>query len=141
VRHATGIYFPNRSHRARVAIKKLRYAVEVATDTGVWQPARLLKDLRRAQSRLGAIHDLQVLSDTLDDLVGTHAAPGDVAALRMTLHDDIMRQHAEYLRRRDRIFAMADACQRASRARSTRARLAASIVAVPLLLVGRRQAG
>jgi CHAD domain-containing protein len=141
VRHATGIYFPNRSHRARVAIKKLRYAVEVAMDTGVWQPARLLKDLRRAQSRLGAIHDLQVLSDGLDDLVGAHAAPADVAALRATLHDDILRQHAEYLRRRDRIFAMADACQRASRKGSARARLASSIVAVPLLLVGRRQAG
>ncbi len=141
VRHATGIYFPNRAHRARVAIKKLRYAVEVAMDTGVWRHERLLKDLRRVQSTLGAMHDRQVLDDALEDLVGADAPSADVAALRKTLQDDIVRHHAEYLRRRDRIFAMADVCQRASRARSTRAVVAASIIAVPLLLVGRRQAG
>ena len=33
--HATGVYFPNRSHAARIAIKKFRYAVEISTATGL----------------------------------------------------------------------------------------------------------
>src|SRR5438132_5334820 len=28
--HSTGVYFPNRSHSARIAIKKFRYAAEIA---------------------------------------------------------------------------------------------------------------
>jgi CHAD domain-containing protein len=31
--HATGVYFPKRAHRARIAIKKLRYAAEIAAAT------------------------------------------------------------------------------------------------------------
>src|SRR6476620_39539 len=34
LRHATSVYFPNRLHGARVAIKKLRYSAEVAHETG-----------------------------------------------------------------------------------------------------------
>ena len=32
--HATGVYFPNRAHAARIAIKKMRYAMEIAHDAG-----------------------------------------------------------------------------------------------------------
>jgi CHAD domain-containing protein len=47
VAHATGVYFPRRAHSARIAVKKLRYLVEVAAVTRVWRPRRVLKDLRR----------------------------------------------------------------------------------------------
>jgi hypothetical protein len=33
--YATGVYFPNRSHAARIAIKKFRYAVEIGDQTGL----------------------------------------------------------------------------------------------------------
>ena len=144
VRHATGIYLPNRAHRARIAVKKLRYSIELARETGIWQPRRVLKDLRRIQSTLGSIHDAQVLIDAVDDLVGKDAQPADVTALKRALDDDIAREHAEYMRTRDRVFAIADVCGRAVRSsmfRSPASLVAASVVALPLVVLGRRQVG
>lgn len=144
VGHASGIYFPNRSHGARVAIKKLRYAVEVAEDTRTWQPPRVLRDLRRIQSTLGTIHDAQVLKDAVDDLVGHDAPAAAMAALKQTLDDEIARHHGEYLRRRDRLLALCAVCERLARPRrlpSSRQLVAASAVAMPLVIWGRRQLG
>jgi CHAD domain-containing protein len=141
VNRAPGVYFPQRAHRARIAVKKLRYAVEAATDTGMWRPQRLLKDLRRIQSILGDLHDAQILSDALGELVpGT--ATTDLAPLKDVLEDDVVRHHAEYMRRRDRIFAIADACARAATHRGARRRrtgslIAAAVLAAPLVLLSR----
>ena len=143
VEHATGVYFPNRSHRARVAVKKLRYAVEVAQDTALWTPPRLLKHLRGVQSRLGDIHDLQVLNDRLDELAGEPATRTEsLAVLTSSLQNDIARHHAEYVSRRDRLCAIADACRRFAdrRGRSYRRPVvAASAAALPLLFLSRRK--
>jgi CHAD domain-containing protein len=142
VRRATGIYLPNRAHRARVAIKKLRYAVEVAHETGLWRPRRAVKDLARLQSTLGAMHDAQVLIEAMDDLLGADVPAPGAATLKRLLDDDIVRHHADYLRQRDRVFAIGDACQKALRSRRFRPSptlVAASVVA-PLLILGRRQA-
>ena len=144
VEHATGVYFPNRSHRARIAVKKLRYAVEVAQDTAFWTPPRLLKHLRGIQSRLGDIHDLQVLIDRLDELAGAPAARAEsLYVLTSALQNDIARHHAEYVSRRDRLFAIAGACRRFAdrRGRSYLRRpvVAASAAALPLLFFSRRK--
>lgn len=144
VQHATGVYFPNRSHTARVAVKKLRYAVEVAQETALWTPPRLLKHLRGVQSRLGDIHDLQVLNNRLDQLAGEPAARTEsLSVLMSVLQNDIARHHAEYVQRRDRLFAIAGACRRfADRRGRPNLRLpavAASAAALPLLFLGRRR--
>jgi len=44
--HATGVYFPNRSHAARIAIKKFRYTVEISTATGLLADPPLLRTLK-----------------------------------------------------------------------------------------------
>jgi CHAD domain-containing protein len=125
--HTPAIYMPNRAHRARVAVKKLRYAIEVAADMQIWRPGVILKDLRRLQDTLGEVHDLQVLVDSLDGLTpeeqrGTsHSSP-----MRVLLEDDIARRYAEYIKRRDRIGRIAEACARA--ARSPRWRLPVPLV-------------
>jgi CHAD domain-containing protein len=143
VRHATGIYFPNRSHRARIAVKKLRYAVEVARETGLWRPRQMVKDLRRIQATLGAMHDAQVLIETLDDLLGEGTDASAAAAIKRVLDEDIVRQQAEYLRTRHRVFDIDGACQRAAgpASRASRSLIAASVVAAPFVILGRRQAG
>jgi CHAD domain-containing protein len=64
--HASGVYLPKRSHRLRVVVKKLRYAVEAACETGTWQPPAALGVLRRAQSRLGDLHDLHIAHQRLN---------------------------------------------------------------------------
>jgi CHAD domain-containing protein len=145
-RRAPGVYFPNRAHKARVAIKKLRYSVEVASETGQWHAERLIDDVRRIQGTLGDLHDAQVLLDALDGLLGDQAATPAAATLRALCEDDIGRGHAKYVRRRDRIFAIADACTRAAaRGRrgwgSRRTLAAVSLVAAPLLLGVRASRG
>ena len=105
--HATGVYFPNRSHELRIAIKKLRYAVEVATELRLWRPPHLLKDLRELQSTLGGIRDNQVLMDWVEG-----HSDGQVSLLTRSLRVDIDRLHQQYLTQRDRIPAIADACGR-----------------------------
>lgn len=143
VRDAPGVYFPKRAHRARIAVKKLRYTVEVAADSGVWRPDRLLKDLRRIQGTLGQIHDAQVLADTLGDLVPDHAGSVAVISLQELLEREIARHQAKYVKRRDRIFAIADVCARAGADEragwsSRRTLVAASVIAAPLVMFGSR---
>src|SRR5688572_6165355 len=143
VRHATGVYLPNRSHRARIAVKKLRYAVEAAQDTTLWTPPLLLKHLRRVQSTLGQIHDLQILLDTVDDLVTDPVARAELPSLIDAWQYDLSSRHREYVTRRERLFAIARACEqfakREGRARLRRPVIVASAAALPLLFLSRRK--
>lgn len=129
---APAVYFPNRTHNVRIAVKKLRYAVEIADETGVWRPRRVLKDLRRIQGILGDLHDVQVLADRASD-----SSPSDGAAsaghsvIREILAAEIDRLAADYASRRERIFEIANACRRA--ASRTRWRVARPLVAVTVL--------
>jgi CHAD domain-containing protein len=66
------IYAPDRLHAVRIAGKKLRYAMELASDAGVKSAAAPLRVLKRAQDDLGRLHDLQVLQ--------THVAAVQAAA-------------------------------------------------------------
>jgi len=129
---APGIYLPQRAHQARIAVKKLRYAIEVATETGVWRPKRVLKDLRRLQQSLGEAHDAQVFLDSLDELLPDDSAGVGKALLKEALEREIERRHAEYSRRRQRVFAIAAACAHAA-ARSARLRLSRRVIAATAL--------
>jgi CHAD domain-containing protein len=133
---APAVYFPRRTHRARIAVKKLRYAVEVAAATDIWRPRQILKDLRRIQTILGDVHDVQVLLDLLDESSSTEESPGR-SLLRELLEADLRRQYAEYARRRERIFHIANVCSRAaprSRWRAAAPLVAASVFTAPVLL-------
>ena len=148
VDHGSGVYFPNRIHATRIAAKKLRYSVELAEQTGLWRPPRLLRDLRRIQATLGDLHDAQVLLDRLAALApGATVDKRDRAILASALRADIDRYHQEYLTKRDRVRAICEACLRfagnAAQRGWTPARplVAASMVAVPaglFLMAGRR---
>jgi CHAD domain-containing protein len=72
--HASGIYFPNRAHNARVAIKKLRYAVELLDGN---EPIRTpsIRVLRRGQEALGQVHDREVLLQRLTSLAEDEDIP------------------------------------------------------------------
>ena len=56
---------PSAMHKARVRIKKLRYAVEALEAAFLDPPEACLKDLRNLQTLLGDHHDLAVLEDLL----------------------------------------------------------------------------
>jgi CHAD domain-containing protein len=52
-------------HDARIAIKKLRYAAELARDPAGTPVGRQIRQLRRMQDLLGRIHDLQIVQERL----------------------------------------------------------------------------
>jgi CHAD domain-containing protein len=135
VEHASGVYFPNRLHKTRVAVKKVRYSVETVSALGQWQPPRLLKDLRRIQALLGEIHDFEAVAAELDDLVAPEEVPASRIALQAGLRAEVDRRFAEYLRLRDRLHGVARACRRFARRSTPEARALPSFVAVTRVLV------
>jgi CHAD domain-containing protein len=123
---AGALYLPERLHAVRIALKKLRYAVEVAADASGDDRSRELRLLKRVQGLLGRLHDLQVL---IDRARRAQAAAGtaDLAMWRefdqllASLEQACRRLHARYVRER---AALVDVCGREA-ARSSRSRHAA----------------
>lgn len=61
VEAAGQLYAPEQLHQVRIAVKKLRYGLELAVDAGVTAATPLVRTLKRVQEVLGTLHDLQVL--------------------------------------------------------------------------------
>ncbi len=124
VDHGSGVYFANRAHATRIAVKKLRYTVEIAEVTGLWRPPRLLKDLKRIQARLGEAHDIQVLLDHLQELAAdTPVAPAEIRTLEEALELEVDELHQQYLASRDRLKRICDVCSGHHLARGNRSGL------------------
>lgn len=148
IEHASGVYFPNRVHRVRIAVKKLRYSVELAVATGVWRPMHVVGDLKRAQATLGDLHDIQVLVDHLDQLLPDDALRSQAASFRSALQAQSSPLHASYLSTRDRLRALTAACREFGDQRprmsllriGKRPMVAASALFVPAaLMIGQRR--
>jgi CHAD domain-containing protein len=99
---ATGVYFPNRVHAARIAIKKLRYAMEVANETALSELTGAIKELKKAQDLLGDLHDRQALLDALSE--GAKSDDPQLAEhmglVTQVLEAECRELHGEYLLRR-----------------------------------------
>jgi len=138
LRYATGVYFPNRLHRARIAVKKLRYAAEVARTTGLFtDQSGALRAIRRAQDLLGDIHDRERLRDFLTTQIDSRV-DGDGAAMLLPCVDyEIAWRHRRFLARR---ADLVDACSAVRIGRPQLGRIAASAagigVATALLAIG-----
>jgi CHAD domain-containing protein len=134
IERATAVYMPNRSHSARIQIKKLRYTTELALAAGLMQSIDVLDPLQKAQRRLGALHDLHVLGATVEQTEFPSDASAASLALASVIAAESARIHEKYVRNRQRVSDACDACVRAMDARGEgRAIAAAAIVAVPVL--------
>jgi CHAD domain-containing protein len=131
VARAGGVIFSNRLHGARIAAKKLRYAMEIATETGHADFRPQLQVLKKSQELLGSLHDHDVLNGALR----TEGA----GAQRLLPMIDMRRRrlHERYLRRRDALLEVCEAAARgASRdQRSMLARRVAMAGALPLAVL------
>ena len=113
IAHATGVYFPNRVHAVRIAIKKLRYAAEIAEGTSLADLRAPIKELRKGQEILGHLHDRQELSDTLLGYKKDDGVDADhVKLTRHVLEDEVLDLHSNYLGRR---AGIRDACAEVER--------------------------
>jgi CHAD domain-containing protein len=105
--HATGVYFPARLHAARIAIKKLRYTMEIIDSAGAADRRAAIQELKKAQDVLGDIHDRQELMDHLDGAAqGEPDAHGDIALLRQVIDAEIHQLHSRYLARREGLLVI-----------------------------------
>jgi CHAD domain-containing protein len=99
--HATGIYFPKRAHAARISLKQLRYAAEIAQGTGLLEVEAAIRILRKGQETLGDLHDRHALADTLDGYGKRDGVdPEHIHLARQVLEGEVMDLHGQYLVRR-----------------------------------------
>lgn len=110
---AGAVYLPERLHAVRIALKKLRYALELSGEAHGQKRTADLRTLKRAQELLGGMHDLQMLIDRVRQ-VQASLTPPDPAVRRQldrlvrTLEDECRRLHARYMRHRPALRALCD---------------------------------
>jgi len=120
VHHASGVYFPNRSHGARVALKKLRYALEIVCAAG-GDPVVVdsLQYLKKTQDVLGDLHDRQLLVDDLKanaaGLEGVSVDPGHVTFVQQFVAAESQDLYARFARRRPRLLEISDRFEESER--------------------------
>jgi CHAD domain-containing protein len=108
---AGSVYLPERLHVVRIAVKKLRYAVELSNDVSGARDDEV-RVLRRSQDLLGRMHDLQMLTERVRQVQASLAPPTlsdwrDLDALIVSLEDECRRLHARYMSMRDALAAIA----------------------------------
>jgi CHAD domain-containing protein len=113
IQDAGAVYLPERLHAVRIALKKLRYAVELSAEVVGGATAADLRALARGQDLLGRMHDFQVLIGRVRQAQASLAPPNltmwrELDALMMSLEDDCRRLHARYVRIRETLTAIAD---------------------------------
>jgi CHAD domain-containing protein len=100
VDEAGHMYEAERLHKVRLAAKKLRYAAEMAAETGIRTAARPVRIIKRAQDTLGRLHDLQVLQSHVAAVQAMPRATVGRAGLdtmsRM-LEEECRHLHAKYV--------------------------------------------
>ena len=110
VSEAGALYISDRVHRVRIAAKTLRYALELAGETGEAQTREAVRDLKGTQEALGRLHDLEVLCGMIQDLTipapDVDAPPGnaDLEALRLALDGECRELHSRYVGTRESLL-------------------------------------
>jgi len=113
IEDAGAVYLPERLHAVRIALKKMRYAVELSADIAGQPTTPELRTLKRGQDLLGRLHDVQVLIDRVRQLQASLTAPEiavwrELDALVTSLEDECRRLHARYMRGRAALLAICD---------------------------------
>jgi CHAD domain-containing protein len=117
IEDAGAVYLPERVHAVRVALKKFRYAVELANEiTSDKRRSAQLRILKRSQDLLGRWHDRQVLIERVRQLQASLTPPSINMWRRLNrlvtlLETDCRRLHARYVRES---VAIAMVCSRVS---------------------------
>jgi len=120
IESAGSIYLPDRLHEVRIAVKKLRYALELARDVKARRGSGQLRTLKDVQTLLGRMHDLEVLIARVRAVQGAPHAPtlrlsGDLDRLVRRLETECRQLHGHYMSARRALLAI---CVHVSRSRA-----------------------
>jgi CHAD domain-containing protein len=117
IEDAGQIYAPQGLHDTRIAAKKLRYALEIADESGVAPCTAALRIIKRVQDSLGRLHDLQVLQH---HVAAVGAAPrkgrstpdASLAVLSRLIEDECRLLHGKYVALLPALRAAVEAARR-----------------------------
>jgi CHAD domain-containing protein len=110
---AGSVYLPERLHAARIAVKKLRYGLELDVEARGLRMTPELGVLKRTQELLGRLHDRQVLLDHVREIQASLTPPSvtmwrDLDRLLSVLEQSCRRLHARFIRERPAIVEICD---------------------------------
>ena len=111
--NAAGIYLPDRLHQVRIAVKKLRYALEIARDLSGSRATARIRTLKRVQDLLGRMHDLEMLIARTRAIQSRAGAPslklsGELDRLVRRLENECRRLHVRYMNERKALRGICD---------------------------------
>jgi CHAD domain-containing protein len=123
---AAGLYLPDRLHEVRIAVKKLRYALEVWGAVSKARVATQIRTLKQAQELLGRMHDLEVLIARTRGVQGSSKAPslklsGELDTLVRRLETECRELHGHYITSRRSLQTLCDRVAAASPRRAAAA--------------------
>jgi CHAD domain-containing protein len=101
--HAAGaVYLPERLHAVRIAVKKLRYALELSAEVAGVKTTPELRALKHAQELLGRLHDLHVLMNRIREVQASLTPPNigvwrELGSLTAVVENSCRRLHARYM--------------------------------------------
>ena len=109
IESAGSLYVADRLHAVRIAAKKLRYAMEIERELKRSRVTARVRQLKALQDLLGRMHDLQVLAEHARAVQAEVAGKDrrlteDLESLIGAIEEDCRKEHATYMRRRDRIL-------------------------------------
>jgi CHAD domain-containing protein len=110
---AAGLYLPDRLHEVRIAVKKLRYAIELSDMVSRARASARLKTLKKAQDLLGRMHDLEVLIARTRGVQGSSSAPtlklsGELDLVVRRLENECRQLHGHYMALRKALLRVCD---------------------------------
>lgn len=132
IENAAALYLPDRLHQVRIAVKKLRYTLELGSPTRDGRPrsAAALRLLKSMQDLLGRMHDLEMLIARARDIQSSPGAStlkmsADLDRLVRRLETECRELHGHYMARRGKLITLCDRLMKASE-RSEGARTSAA---------------
>ena len=103
------VYMPNRLHRVRIALKKLRYVLEIAEAAGTAIDRDVMRDARKIQDTLGRMHDVHTARELVRRLdVRARRIADEARLVDAVMTADCAALHAKYLSRRERLPMICD---------------------------------
>jgi len=130
---AGNVYLGDRLHAVRIALKKLRYAVELNVESPADGPPdktlrQDLAHLKRLQGLLGRLHDREMLMDRVRQVQASLTPPNlpvwhALSQLLLALERECRRLHARYVREVAALIALCDRVAGVTPAPSARRRV------------------
>ena len=126
IENAAAIYLPDRLHEVRIAVKKLRYVMEIVRELSRSRATVRIMTLKRAQDLLGRIHDLEVLIARTRAIQGSANAPtlrvsADMDLLVRRLESECRKLHGRYMSARPSLLMICEYASAVPARRRTRA--------------------